>query len=170
SPPPRSGEGVGGWGLLTLLLALAAPLRAADEDRKDEEAVRAAGVKVDGPGLLGFLRARTLDEEDRKDIEEQIRKLSSRVFTVREQAFEALKKRGTPAIPFLREALNSRDLEVARRAERCLAEIDRGPGSELTLAVLRLLSRKAPAGSVAALLGFAPFAEDENVEETVLET
>ena len=59
-----------------------------------------------------------------------------------ERAFEALKKRGTPAIPFLREALNSRDLEVARRAERCLAEIDRGPGSELTLAVLRLLSRK----------------------------
>src|SRR5262245_42432413 len=93
----------------------------------DDETLRAAGIVADGPGLLTWFRQRTPNQADRRIIEEQIRNLASRSFPVRERAFEALRKRGVPAIPYLKTALTSSDLEVARRAERCLAKTERVP-------------------------------------------
>jgi hypothetical protein len=140
------------------------------DDIRDEDTVKAAGIGTDGESLLKFFRSRTLTEADRLAIEEEVKQLGSRSFAARERAFNALKKRGVPAIAFLKPALKNMDLEIARRAERCIAEIDRGPGPELPSAAARLLVRKPPAGTVAVLVGFIPHADDENVEETVLET
>jgi HEAT repeat protein len=153
--------------LCLIILCLTPFLHAADS--KDEDTVRAAGLRTDPESLLRFLRERTLTDEDRRAIEEQIRQFGSRSFAARERAFEAVKKRGPSALPYLKAALTSKDIEVIRRAERCLAEIDRGPGPELPAAAVRLLLRKPPAGAVPVLVGYLPNVEDENVEEAVLE-
>lgn len=148
-----------------LLLVVALPARA-----DDAAVLSAAKVGVDGPALLDWFRARTLSPADRQALAEHIRNLGSRSFSVRERAHEAILKRGGSAIPYLKSALESRDLEIVRRAERCLTEIERGPGSELTMAAVRLLASKEPDKAVGVLVAFVPHADDENVEELVLET
>lgn len=152
---------------LCMLICLAGQTLA--DDARDEAIVRAARIGTDGESLLKFFRSRTLTEADRLALEEQVKQLGSRSFAVRERAFEALKKRGLPAIAFLKPALMNMDLEIVRRAERCIAEIDRGPGPELSAAAARLLARKPPAGAIATLVAYAPHAEDENVEDALLE-
>ncbi len=154
---------------LCMLVCLAGQTLA--DDARDEAVVKAAGLGLDGESLLKFFRSRTLKETDRGTIEEQVKQLGNRSFAIRERAFEALKKRGITAIPYLKPALMDPDLEIARRAERCLAEIDRGPGSgpEVPAAALRLLARKPPKETVAVLIAFAPHADDEMVEEALVE-
>ncbi len=152
---------------ILLVLALAAPVVAADP--RDEQTVKAAGVGTDGEALLKYFRSRTLSEADREELAAQVQRFGSRSYTVREKAFNILKSRGVASIPFLKEALKSEDLEVIRRAERCLEEIDRGPGPELPAAALRLLAEKKPAGAVAVVLAFAPYVDDESVEESLAE-
>jgi hypothetical protein len=56
---------------------------------------------------------------------------------------------------------------VVRRAEQCIAEIER-PGAALPLAAVHVLAARKPAGAIKALIGYAPFAEDGTVEEEVL--
>src|SRR5262249_36140532 len=85
----------------------------------------------------------------------------------REKASAELVKRGTPALPFLRKALTEKDLEVVRRATRCIEQIEGGPGAGLPAAAVRLLAKKRPDGAAAQLLRYVPFADDESVEEEV---
>jgi hypothetical protein len=139
------------------------------QQRKDEDILGAARVSTDAKTLLEYFRQRTFVESDRKTIEEQLTNLGSRSFAKRERAFEDLKKRGIAAIPFLRQALTSPDLETRRRAERCLAEIERDNSPEVTAAVVRLLASKAVPEAVNVLIAYAPHAEDDNVEEALLE-
>jgi hypothetical protein len=97
-----------------------------------------------------------------------VRRLGSADYAQREQASAALAARGSPALPFLRHALKGPDAEVRRRARLCLEQIERGPGSSLPLAAVRLLARRRPAGALEALLTYVPFADDEFVEDEVL--
>jgi hypothetical protein len=87
---------------------------------------------------------------------------------LREEASRALVALGTPARRFLEKALTDPDPEIARRAERCIAEIDRGPGAALPVAALRMLVRRQPVGSVETLLSFVAYADDDTVEDEVL--
>ena len=152
--------------LLTLALA-APPARVAESG--DEQALRAAGIRTDAASLLDFFRKHTLGAEDVRKIEALIRALGSRSFAVRERASAGLVKWGRAALPLLRAALSSRDIEVARRAARCLEELDRGPGPGLAASAARVLARRAPKEAVAILLAYAPHADDDNVAEAVRE-
>jgi HEAT repeat protein len=157
-------------GALVALLAAAA-IRAAEPDEQaaaDERLLREARVAVTDAGLLDFLRQRSLTDDDRAKLEATVRRLGSAEYAERERASAALSARGSPALPFLRRALTDPDPEVRRRARRCLEEIERGPGNSLPMAAVRLLARRAPAGAVEALLNYAPFADDEYVEDEVL--
>jgi hypothetical protein len=152
-----------GW-----LLLLAGVAHAAEKDR-DETTLKEAGVGSDGAALLTFFRTRTMTDQDRAEILDQIGRLGHRSFSVREKASDGLRKRGPVAVPFLKEALRSKDIEVVKRVERLLADVRRGPGPEVPAAAARLLARKAPAGSAAVLVNYAPHADDEMVEEAVLD-
>jgi hypothetical protein len=156
------------------LLAVAPASFAADSAdtlsrQEDERVLREAKVTPDTSGLLAFFRKRTLSEQDRQAIEELIVQLGSRSFRKREVASRKLEDWGTPASNFLTAAarLNS-DLEIARRAERCLDAIQRGPGPALPCAAARQLARLEPPDAVAALLGYLPFAEEEAIQDEVL--
>ena len=156
------------WTMAVLaVIALAMPpLRA---QSSDEDLLRANKVGSDAPALLAFFRQRTLTEDDCRKIEALVRRLGARSFAQREQASQALLKWGAPAQSFLRAALADADIEVARRAERCLSALAQGPGSALPCAAARVLARKAPREAIATLVGYVPFADDESVQEAVFE-
>src|SRR5262249_44687345 len=88
----------------------------------DEGTLKAAKLPSDGPALLDFLRSQVLTDADRKKIEQLVRQLGDDAFQMREKASAALVGRGAAAIPFLRPAVNSSGLEVARRARECLEQ------------------------------------------------
>jgi HEAT repeat protein len=136
----------------------------------DEECLRRAHIGIDGPGLREFFRQRSLTDADRQRMEALIRQLGHAQFAVRQRASQELSAAGPTARPLLKEALHHPDLEVVRRAELCLEEIERGPGSALPVAAARLLALRKPAGAIESLLLYLPFADDDWVEEEVLTT
>jgi hypothetical protein len=130
-----------------------------------ERTLHEAGVATDGPGLLAYLRARTLSPEEQDRLGSLVRRLGDGDFEVREQASRDLVRAGRAALPHLRLAVNDADLEVRRRVRRCLDEIQQGPVVLIMSAVARLLTERRPPGTVAALLAYLPSADDEVIEE-----
>lgn len=134
----------------------------------DEKLLKEAGLGSDGPGLLAFLRRRTLTEADRQDLQQQILQLGSADFAIRERATQTLTARGTPALRYLREAVKDTDPEISRRAAQCLEEIEAGPGPGLPAAAVRLLAVRKPPEAITTLLRYLPFADDAAIEEEAL--
>jgi hypothetical protein len=133
----------------------------------DERTLRAARVGTDGPALLEFFRKRTVNDIDGSRIEKLIEQLGDDSFGVRQKASAELAALGNVAVPLLRQALNSDDIEVVRRAEKCLQLIKAGSGTTVPLAAARLLRQRKPPGAVAVLLAFLPAADNELVSEEV---
>jgi HEAT repeat protein len=125
---------------------------------------------ADGSALLAMLRKRTLTTEDRERVRSQIRNLGATTFEEREKAQAELIATGTMALPLLREATRSEDLEIARRAEGCIRGIRHDPAHHLPSAAVRLLSLRRPEGAAEAILAYLPFAEDEAVADEAQRT
>jgi hypothetical protein len=160
------------WALgFTVLLPLSAfggdeTARALDQD---EVFLKKHHVEPDTASLLEFFRTRSLTDDQRKQLEIHVRRLGSSTFVEREQATRLLTDLGTPSLPYLEKAARSRDREVVRRAERIMETIKEGPGPALATAAIRVLSRRQPAEAVGVLLHYVPFADDDTVEEQLLE-
>lgn len=137
----------------------------------DQELVRSQKIGIGEPDLVAFLKKRTLGEEDQRRLQGLVNELGSESFAVRSRASRLLIKEGTPALAFLKPALDSANPEVARRAHLAIEDIRRGPGPALPAAVVRLLALPDAAKSgmvgeiVRTLLAYVPFADDETVEE-----
>jgi len=93
--------------------------------------------------------------------------LGAEDFAAREGASRELFALGRRSLPQLQEAAKDKDAEVSRRAKLLIERIEREPSHHLPVAALRLLAVRKPAGSVAALLSYLPFAEDENLSAEV---
>src|SRR5207237_547868 len=102
----------------------------------DEALLKSRALGTEEPALLDFLRKRTLQEEDQKRLRQLITDLGAASFTTRSRASKLLIKEGTPALAFLRPALDDPDAEVMRRANLCIEEIRRGPGPALPTAAV----------------------------------
>jgi HEAT repeat protein len=155
---------------LTALLVCGRPAGAGDSQQvaEDEKTLKAAKVATDEKSLLEFFRNRTLDEAGREKLKALVKDLGADSFRVREKAFLALVARGSVALPFLKEALRSDDLEVSRRAEVCIQRIGQGDLTfEVLTAALRLLAARKPAGAVPALLEYLPFADADRLTDEV---
>jgi hypothetical protein len=128
----------------------------------DEELLTRAGVRLDDKALLNFFRHRTLPESERAVIAKLVRQLGAEICQDREAASAALIGRGPAVGELLRAALGDRDLEIARRAERCLMQIRHNDVPVATAAAaLRVLAKRKPAGSVEAVLAYLPFADND---------
>jgi HEAT repeat protein len=134
----------------------------------DEKLLKELKVADDGPSLLAFFRKRTLSKEDQRRLRELVDQLGSNVFRVRTKASAELTQLGSSALPFLRPALQNPDVEVRTRAAKCIATIESGPAMALPAAAVRVLRRRAPAQAIETLLAYTPFADNEEVEEEVL--
>src|SRR5262249_17975399 len=66
-------------------------------------------------------------EPDNARLAETVKRLVDEDFATREKAAADLVAAGLPAIPVLRAALGSPDLEMPRRAQQCLGAIDARP-------------------------------------------
>src|SRR5579872_3047975 len=122
---------------LSLLIAALAAVRADDPEdttASDEKMLHERGIKTDCPGLLDFLRERSLSEEERAQMAQLVKQLGADDFEKREAASQTFVKRGRVSIPFLKTALNNIDPEIARRAQTCLDDISGGPGPALPAA------------------------------------
>src|SRR5262245_7731032 len=153
--------------LLIGALARANPPAAA---HPEEKTLREAGVATDGPGLLAYIKAQTPSAAEQSRLADAVGQLGHRSFAVRERTSRTLVAAGRPSLSFLRPALDSSDLEVARRARRAIDDIERVPFTSVMTSVLHLLAERRPAGVVETLLGYVPFVEDEQVEEALRET
>jgi HEAT repeat protein len=135
-------------------------LIAADEQRLDK-----AKIKSDGESLLAFFRERTVRVEQ-AEIRNLVKQLSHRSYAVRQRATNSLITLGTRAVSQLKEASKSDDLEVRRRAEDCLRQIQNNSNPLLTAAAGRMLAIRKPAGAAQALLDFLPAVmEDDTLRE-----
>src|SRR5436190_1312570 len=72
------------------------------------------------------------------------------------------------ALPYLKAALKDSDLEIARRAQRCVEAVESGAGITLELAAARLLAVYNPPGASEVVLNYLPFLDSEDVEEELL--
>jgi hypothetical protein len=136
----------------------------------DEETLKTAKIGTDAPALLKYLRERSRHEAIKETVRDLIRQLGDDSFAVRERASSRLVALGSPARPFLKEALASDDVEVARRAERILQVIDEAPSTSVTASVLRRLASLKPEGTAQTILDYLPKAEQDEVLEVALST
>src|SRR5262249_45738652 len=134
----------------------------------DEATLKAAGLSTDGASLVNFFRKRSLTEADLDKLRELIKKLGDDEFKVREQATEDLLAAGRLVIPLLKEAVNDPGLEISRRAERCLEQLEKSNDAPVVLAAARLLGAKKPAGAAEVILVHLPFVEDPLAEEELI--
>src|SRR5262245_27913645 len=123
-------------GFVAVALVLVS-IRAADMDTElsqDEKTLRDAKVGTDGPALLKFFKDRTITEEGRAKLAATVRRLGDNSFKEREQATRDLMLAGRSALPYLRPALRDTDLEIVRRAKRCIEAIE--TGTDLSLSIV----------------------------------
>jgi hypothetical protein len=67
----------------------------------------------------------------------------------------------------LKRGLPTLDLEIERRVQRCVQQIERTPWAEVWAAAARRLEATRPEGACAALVGHLPRASDEAEEEAL---
>jgi HEAT repeat protein len=134
-----------------------------------ERTLADAKAAVDGPGVLAFLRRHTLSEDELDKLAQTVRRLGAPEFAERERAAHTLIAAGRAALPHLRAAVNDPDLEIARRARRCVEEIERSPTPHVMIAAALVLKDRRPPGTTAALLAYLPCIADETLEDAWLE-
>jgi hypothetical protein len=128
--------------------------------KAEEQILRAAGIAADGPAVLDLFRRHTLSPASLQRITSLIGQLGDDQFELREKASRELASFGSAAGPLLRRAQASADVEVVRRAEQLLKQVDAGPGPKVFAAAAHVLAARKPDGAAAALLAFLPFAEE----------
>lgn len=153
---------------VTVLLAIALPVRSADKAvNPDEELLSEMRVGTDNASLFAFLRSRSTTAEKVPDLDRLIRHLGSDVFKERESAAAALVALEGKALASLRQAAKSKDQEIAKRAKECIEFIEWRARVSLSLAAVRVLLRRQPAGTVEALIRYLPHADEEAVVEEI---
>jgi HEAT repeat protein len=156
---------------LGLPLAFGGHTAASKQTDSDEQKLKTANLKTDGPALLDFLKARILTEDERERVDALIAQLGSSTFKVREQAMHDLVAKGPAVLELLRQGMNHPDLEVQRRCEACIQKIkDRDTSPDVVPAVVRLIAARKPAGAVEVLLDYLPFVDNDNLVDNIRDT
>ena len=138
-----------------------------DQKKADIETIKAANLPFDGKALLEFYKKHTVSDENRTRLAALIKQLGEDDFDRREEASDEIEKFGVAAIGLLRQAERSGDIEIMRRCERCLKNIEKVPTRTLASAAARLLAELKTEGTSEVLLNYLPLSEDESVADDV---
>ena len=122
-------------------------------------------ANTEGPALIALFTKNTLTPLEQEKVKDSIRRLGDKSFATREKAVVELVSRGRMILPMLREALKESELEVVRRAQRCIERIELEPANRMPAAAVRILALRRPPGAAEALLAYLPFAEEDLAEE-----
>jgi hypothetical protein len=131
----------------------------------EEAALKEAHVSVAGPALVEYLRQQAPDPARLEKARTLVRQLGDDSFEVREKATAGLVTLGAVALPLVRDAVKSKDPEVARRASACLQQIGEDGGRSTLTAAVRLAAIRRPAGAAGALLDLLPGADADLTRE-----
>jgi hypothetical protein len=151
-----------------------APPAAKAEDEKltkkqeDEKLLKEHKLATEGPALLDYFKKRTLDDKALDSAGGLVKQLGDSDYFVREKATESLRKIGPGIVPLLRRALLEPDEEVKDRAQTLILALEAKTHPDVTQAAVRLLRAKPPAEAVPVLLNYLPAAENDAVEDEVL--
>jgi HEAT repeat protein len=164
--------------LLCLILAIALSLSASsstaaqsEPSLEDELVLKGAGLGADGPGLLDFFRQRSQSRVSAVHLAQLARQLGDPSPATRARAAAEMIALGPAAVPMLRQVVKDPDnAEAAALARRGLEYLAGDRSSSLPLAAARLLAARQPPGTVAVLLAYLPFADNEAVLEEVKAT
>jgi HEAT repeat protein len=162
--PPESLREVEAW--LTELAGEQAPKVPFGADEASRARARDAWAKwwldTEGPGLLEELKKRTLEEVDRDKALTLIEKLGDDNFDIRQKAEKELTSLGVQILPLLKQAaFKHAEIEIRKRAARCLDTIEKEKPIPLSPVTPRLIALRKPPGSVEAILRYLPFVEDD---------
>jgi hypothetical protein len=164
------------WTILPLAAVLclatrSAPLlSAADEvEKADVQLLREHRVGTSNAALIEVLRNNCMTAASRGELNRLFREMGSKAYVERQRASKKLVAAGPKALSFLRRALQDPDVEIARRAQSCIAAIERECPSAIFSAVARLLARRHPPGATEVLLHYLPDAYGSTTSEDVLE-
>lgn len=138
-----------------------------DQKKADIETIKAANIAFEGKALLEFYKNHTVTDADRTRLNDLIKQLGDDDFDKREAASDTIEKFGVAAIGLLRQAERTGDIEVIRRCERCLKNIEKVPTRTLAAAAARLLAELKTDGMSEVLINYLPLAEDESVADDV---
>lgn len=132
----------------------------------DRDLLAKHSIETSGEALVAYFVKRTLPDDDRAKVEATIRLLGSPQFKVREKASSDLIDLGPPILELLRKGAASEDLEISRRSHECAERIrGREPRNTVTSAAVRVLALREAPGAAAALLGYLPYADHEDVAD-----
>jgi HEAT repeat protein len=143
--------------------------QAAAESAADVALLKEHKKATDTAGLLALLRKHSLTDMDRRRLQELVGLLGDRSYKKRSEATADLIAAGPASLPFLRSALMNPDAEIVKRAKDCIDAIEKGSRTSVLLSAIRLLVSRAPPEAVKSLLHFVPSADDEALEEAVLQ-
>jgi HEAT repeat protein len=136
------------------------------DDEKDRKALRDAWAgwwrKIDGSALVDEFRARTLDPSEKPKVAEMIKQLGDSNYRVREKASQGLASMGAKVLADLRVAAKDADGERSRRAEDCMNKINSSDAKRVPVGTARLAALRRPDGAAEAMLGYLPFADDDD--------
>lgn len=136
------------------------------DDDKERKALRDAWAgwwrKIDGPALVDEFRARTLDPTEKPKVAEFIKNLGDANYRVRERATNDLVAMGAKVLADLRVAARDPDSERARRADECVSRINASPTKRVPGGSARLAALRRPDGAAEAMIGFLPYADDDD--------
>jgi HEAT repeat protein len=150
-----------------LLLPGQAAYPADKETDPDVLCLKHANLATDDASLLGYVRDRAKLATDPAELPALIHQLGSSDFAQREEASGRLVALGERAVSLLRQNLNHEDAEIASRARACLERIEKNGQAYLAPAVVRLLGRRQPPGTLETLLAYLPVAADPEAEADI---
>lgn len=134
----------------------------------DEEALKKAGLSpTDGAKLVAYIKQRTVSDADQGKIQALIKQFTADKFDDRLAAAHEVELFGPAAIGPLKAAERDSDPELSYRASQVLKKLDEVPHSATAAAAIRAIVKLKPAGSAAALLGFLPLADSEQLAEEI---
>ena len=141
----------------------------------DELFLQQAKIATEDGALLHLLAGRILQDPDRIAIQNLIGNLDSNEFQLRQRAQTILVQRGPLAVPFLKKALPRASLDLRKRLEQTIQEIEKTSHTEQAVAAARLLTARAATKSPAlrektltTLLNLVPFIDDHYAEDEIL--
>jgi hypothetical protein len=129
--------------------------REPDYTKADMELLRAAKIPTDETKLTEFLRKQMPATGDAAKIKTLIKQLGDESFSARVQASKELTAIGAAAVAQLREAAESSDPEIKKRAKECLKQIGSQLDEGTVAAAIRLTARRRSPGAAELLLDWA---------------
>jgi hypothetical protein len=125
-----------------------------DGSEASEKLLREAKLETDGDALIKHLGRYMPAAERAAELTRLIEELGDDSYEVREKASRTLREIGKPALPWLRKAGRSTDLEIVDRARRVVEALGGDQCDSETTAVIRLLGYRKPNGAAEVLLAY----------------